>query len=658
MVKFEKLFEPVAIGNVELKNRITLAPYGIRMAGPDGCVNKRHIDYYKAKAKGGVGLIEVEAAAINNREAGPTSAGILGVYSDYHLHALNELAETIKMYTRAILQITHLGREVTPADIGGLTAVAPSPIPDPVICDYLGKTYPVRELKIDEIETIENEFAEAAGRARRAGFDGVELHGCHGYLLAEFLSPLTNKRGDGYGGSLENRARFVLETIQRMRERVTSDFPIIYRISADEFIEGGLRLEESVPISKMLEDVGVDCIHVSGSVYTTCDEQVPPMYVPHGNLVHLAEAVKKAVQVPIITVGGINTPEFAEKILEDGKADLVSLGRALVADPEWPSKALEGRPEDIIPCIRCNHCLWRETKRSVHRCSTNFFAGREGDYEIRSVEEPRKVLVAGGGPAGLEAARIAALRGHEVTLYEKSSKLGGLLHAATVPEFKKDIVPLIEYLSRQIKKLGVKLVLGREATPEVVKKIGPYALIVAVGSPPEIQQPKGVDQSIHITSVDALLRKTGNKILIAGGGYIGCDVAAFLSGQGKQVTVITRREKIMTDMEYFARKRLLKICEENKVRFMTDVMLHEVKGKSAVIMDRNWRRTVVDVDNVVHECRQCNGMRQCYVCLKVRNNPVKQFINSAPIVRAVGDCLGIGDIEHAMHSGFLAGYEI
>ena len=478
--------------------------------------------------------------------------------------------------------------------------------------------------------------------------------------MNQFLSPYSNKRADLYGGDLEGRARFPLEVVERVREKIGSEFPLTYRMSADEFVPGGITLEDARSFAKMLEERGVNCISVSGTIYETCEYQIPPMYVPHGNLVHLAKAIKDVVKIPVIAVGGISDPEFAEKILEEGKADLIAMARALVADPELPKKTAQGRVEDIIPCIRCNGCVEKEEMRYPHRCAVNFLTGREGDYKITRAEKRKKVLVVGGGPAGMEAARVAALRGHEVMLHEKNKELSGLLFAASAPQFKQDIRRLIEYLPTQIRKLNVKTELGKEVTPDTVKSVKPDVLVVATGFWPTLANVPGETEGMVVTTIDAVLGKAklGEKILMVGGGYIGCDIAVFLAEQGKKVTIVTNRGGLAEDIEYFSRKLLWQMIDKAAIEYRTEVRFDGVSEKGAVIIDKEFGKRTINVDTVIFDCRQCNWTSQCISCRRHRKDVTKSFKGLAPEVCMVGDCVDPRNIEAAIKEGFLAGYEI
>jgi len=645
-----------------VKNRIVLPPYRTRFAATDGFVSEKHIHYYRARALGGAGLVEVEASYIDEKASATRGEGTLAVSDDRYMLGLSELAEEIKLGgARAVVQLNHFGRQCTPGD--GKIPVAPSAIPDKAIVAMIGRTYPVRELSLMEIEEIVESFGQAAKRAKASEFDGVEIHGAHGYLLNEFVSPYANRRTDAYGGDLQGRARFCLECVERVREKVGSEFPLLYRMSADDYVSGGITLDEAKSFAKMLEDQGVDCIHVSASFYESAEHQVSPTYFPRGNLVHLAEAIKEALGVPVIAVGGISDPEFAERILQEGKADLVAMARALVADPDLPNKAREGRLEDIRPCIRCatfDSCNNRDPLRWPHRCAVNFLVGREGDYEIRPALTARKIVVVGGGPAGMEAARVAALRGHDVTLYEQNAKLGGLLVGVSTQPFKEDIGRLVDHLSTQIRKLGVKIELGKEATPELLRSVNPHAVILAVGWDSSIGRPPGISKERVATAVDVLLGevRVGDTAIVVGGGLFACELALFLSRQGKNVTIVTRKPKdqLASDAEYWSKKVLLDMLTRNGIQFLTQVRVHEVTPEGVTVIDKEFTRRSVKADIVILECRQCNAERQCLKCLKIRKDVVKPFRDVAPSVYPIGDCAEPRTIKSAIHEGFQYAY--
>ncbi len=413
-MKNSQLMQPFTLGKLKLRNRIVMAPVLSRLCNPEGIVSSKLIDYYVERAKGGVGLIVIEYCYIDRKES-KASQGQLGVYDDQLIAGLAELAESIQEYgAKVILQICHAGRS-TSAKIMGRQPIAPS-----AAASYTGEM--AREMNAEEIESTIQAFADAAYRAKAAGFDGVEIHGAHGYLLAQFLSPYTNLRGDIYG---KDRGLFGLQTLDRVRSRVGRDYLVGYRISADEFIQGGITLEESKAFSRRLEKQGIDYLHVSAGMPESGQNIVIPVYFSQGHLLHLAEGIKAEARVPVIAVGAIHRPDLAEDALRKGKADLIAMGRALIADPQLPNKIKAGREADICPCLRCNEgCRVRMEEGKTQRCAVNAEVGREGRMKIRPSPRARRVCVIGGGPAGLEASRILGLRGHRVILLEKRESTG------------------------------------------------------------------------------------------------------------------------------------------------------------------------------------------------------------------------------------------
>lgn len=459
-----------------------------RLATPEGAVTPELIRYYEARAEGGTGLVTVEMCS--PEPAGRHRKHELGILHDGFLPGLRELTSRLRAAgARPAIQIGHAGGH-TREDVTGVPPVAPSALPHQVQEVDVRTVVPLA-LTRERIRAIVGAFAEAAERAKRAGFEVVEIHGAHGYLIAQFLSPLDNHRTDEYGGSLPNRARVALEVLEACRRRV-GDFPVIFRYSADEYAPGGFTLDEAREIAPWLVDAGADALHVTGGCYRSRPSgalMIPPMGYPEATFLHLARAIKARVAVPVIAVGRLHDPALAERLLTEGQADMVALGRQLIADPGWPRKVRDGRLDEIRPCVACNTCVDGMREGDRLHCLVNPLAAREPEFELRPASRPRRVLVVGGGPAGMEAARLLALRGHRVTLVERERELGGQLRlAAKAPVFQNVatdapvLLRLVEFLARQLAKAGVDVRLGRVVTAEFVKDLRPEVVVLATGA--------------------------------------------------------------------------------------------------------------------------------------------------------------------------------
>ena len=491
---FPHLFTPGRIGSLTLKNRILKAPQSSGMSNMDGTVSERLVRYYRDQAAGGAGCIVVEYAYVD--DIGAKSAHChLGISSNEHIPGLAWLAENIReMGSVPGIQIEHCGRQKF---LGTQPICAPSAIPWPKLWDQYGVQAVPHVLTVEEIQDIVHAFGDSALRAKQAGFELVEIHGAHGYLLTNFFSPHTNHRTDLYGGSLENRMRIYVEIVRDVRKKVGPDFPVTIRLSGTDYEPDGFPIEDTIAMAKVLEKEGIDAFHISGGDHHTMIHQVSPMAMSICHNTWAAEAIKKAVGVPVIASGSITLPQYAEEIIASGKGDFVGLGRPLWADPEWPNKAAADHPEDIRPCIRCNEgCLERTFfNYKAITCALNPVVSREGELKITPAPVKKKVAVVGAGTAGMEAARVLALRGHDVTLYEEKDKKGGLLHEAAAPEFKADIRPFMQYQITAIEKLGIPVV-QKKATPADLE--GFDAVVCATGSLPIIPNLPGVDKPIAV----------------------------------------------------------------------------------------------------------------------------------------------------------------
>ena len=635
-----KLWEPFRIGRMELKNRVVMPPMVTRYATDDGFVTERTRDYYGARARGGAGLIIVEATYVHRQ--GCAFANQLGISDDKFLPGMSELVNTVHKHGAKIgIQLHHGGREASSA-LCGLQPVAPSPLPG-----MAGET--PKEMTIEEIAEAVAYFADAALRAKMAGFDGIELHGAHGYLIDQFLSPTSNKRKDEYGGNVRHRARFLLEVIADVKETVGDDYPVWCRLDGKEYGVEGITLEDAQKTARLVQEAGLAAIHVTGWGPATPTNRTTPTLVS-AVIEELAEGIKKAVSIPVIAVGRI-TPEDGERLLREGKADLIAIGKAMLADPEWVNKVASGKMDDINPCIICNEC--RDDIRNPTvvgiRCSANAALGREKESEIVPAAKPKKVLVVGGGPAGMEAARVAALRGHQVTLWEKESRLGGQLVQAAIPPHKDRIAPLYKYLETQLQKLGVKVQPGKEATATAVAEFKPDAVVVATGIKPFLPDIPGLDKAQAVQAGDVLEGKVevGQKVAIIGGELVGCETAEFLADQGRQVTVMRRGAEMATSVGPGNRAFFLSRLLDKGVTMLREIRYDGVSHEGVIITAKDGEKGTIEADTVV--------LAAGFVSDTALYKAIKDKVSE---VYCVGDCVEPRTIRDAISEGFRTGQKI
>jgi 2,4-dienoyl-CoA reductase-like NADH-dependent reductase (Old Yellow Enzyme family)/thioredoxin reductase len=637
----QSLFKPIKIGNLQLSNRIILSPMVTGYANAKGEITDRQISYYRERAKGGVGLIITESNYVSIEGRGNIQR--LGLHRDDLIVGHKKLTEETHKYSVPICaQLAHNGTICSPK--GNCLYPVSScsrnyfETGDP----YIGLV--PRKLKISEIQDIVKAYGQAARRAREAGFDAVQLHGAHGYLTFQFLSPRLNNRSDEYGGTKEGRAKFLLDILREVRKQVGPEFPILSRLNAEDNLPGGYTMEFTKWLAKELVNNGVNEINLTMGTYEELDLLVKTGVFPQGGLADLTQVLKKEISIPVSVVGRIKNPEVADKIVADGKADLVYLGRALIADPEWPKKAMNGSAESIRPCISCNRgCFQRLMDGLDINCTVNPLVGREGDIRLKSTTHAKRVLIVGAGPAGLEAARVAAGVGHEVLLYEKTNQLGGQLNAAGKLPYKDEEIPaLIKWLSRQAKEAGAKIRLNHEIDSEGIERLKPDAVIIATGSDPMILDIPGSEMP-HVISADDVLttpKNIGEKVFIIGGGLVGTETAEFLVDQGRDVTIVEMREKILYDAEVVPKKALLERISEKGVKVIVGTEVLEINNAGLVVRFLGERREF-EADTIVLAA----GRRSC-------KNLKRKIDTKRYTLLEIGDTIRPRNIQSAIQEGF------
>lgn len=633
-----ELFRPGRIGKLEIKNRIVMLPMGTRYADEEGFVTDRIIDYYEERARGGAGLIIVEISCVDS-PVGKVIRNSLAIDEDKFIPGLAKLAAAIKKHgARAAIQVGHAGNAGRP-EITGLLPVGPSPV------KRKGLYVLPRELNTGEIQRLVLCFAMAAERAKQAGFDGVEIHGAHMYLVSQFLSAAWNKRDDIYGGNLENRVRFLKEIIASTREWVGEDFPVWCRINAEEEgIPGGTDLAEARLTAEMIQG-SIDALSVSASgsgarAFIKTSPDLPGILLP------LAGAIKKAVNIPVIAAGRI-TPEIGKEAIQKGMVDFIGWGRSLISDPELPLKLMEGNTDEIRPCIACLRCYFEAEPIA---CSVNACAGKEKELKIVPTDRPQKVFVVGGGPAGMEAARVAALRGHRVTLFEKGPQLGGqLLLAHLPPEKKKMIQPLTGYLTNQLRMLGIEVKLGKEVTRQLIDKEKPDSVILATGIIPFVPDIPGMDLAHVVKALDVLagMEEVGERVVIIGGELVGCETADFLASKGKKVVLVRRGTRMAEKMQVGRRRSLLDRLIEQGVVMLTDVHYEKIVPEGVVITDKAGNRQLIEADSVVVAAGS-RPNRNLLEQLDKKDGDRK--------ICSAGDCLDPRGIKEAIEEGYRAAF--
>ncbi len=708
---YRHLNSPVSIGGLELRNRIAMAAMGVEIADEDGHAREPIIAYYEERARGGVGLIITEVAAVAYPQ-GATAARQLAISSDDYLPGLSELTDRVHRHgARIALQMVHHGKVARLDTKQGRPLLVPSmprfkganDMAGDLSREELGWMMAAagnerpryKEADADDIAWVVDAFASAAERARRAGFDGVELHAAHGYLLSGFLSPAWNFREDDYGGSRENRARLLCEVIGEAKRRAGQDFPIWARIDCREFrVPGGIEPEDAVRTAELAVAAGADAIHVSAYSDSTSGPAFTDGPLTHTESAYVEETarVKAQIDVPVIAVGRIE-PEEADRLIREDRADLVAMARKLLADPALAQKLSEGRPEDIRPCIYCYTCVAQPFFDRPVRCAVNPITAKESDLadtERKRTESPRRILIVGGGPAGLEAARIARLRGHEVLVCEKSAQLGGTLRFAALvyPPNER----LLDWLENQVRKLGVEIRLETEVTRETIREWAADEVIVAAGARREKPEIPGVERAhvfdgddlralltgqddaqasskvswvarlavragraTGITTSPSRLREAsraympiGKQIVVVGGGLVGLELAEFLAERGRTVHVLEEGPKFGLEMAHPRRWRALDDLRRHGVALLERTRVLSI-GERTVEIERSSTS-----DQIVRDSIEADSV---ILALGLSANPgVAAELKAAGVpVREIGDVTGVGYLEGAIHDGFHAG---
>jgi 2,4-dienoyl-CoA reductase-like NADH-dependent reductase (Old Yellow Enzyme family)/thioredoxin reductase len=637
--QFPMLFEPGSIGCLEIKNRIIMPPMITLYVTPEGGVTERLIEHYVERARGGAGLIITEASY-------PRPSGYSGricLNNDKLIPGLERLVQAVhREGVKIVCEINpHRGRadEYDPASA--------SEIPHP----FTGVV--PRQLSSTNIKELVQAFGEGVRRAKEAGYDGVMIHG--GYLVEEFLSPMTNKRKDEYGGDVKGRARLALELVRTAKEKAGPKYPVTFRLQADEKVPEGFEVKDAIVVCKMLQEEGIDAVDICAGCQETPEWMIPTRYWPPGCNADLAQAIRRELSIPVSVAGKINDPYIAERILEEGKADFVDMGRALIADPELPNKAMEGRVNEIRKCIACQRCVeTTNLERIPLICSINPASGRENEFNtrLRPAHKKKRVLVVGGGPGGMEAAIISAQKGLDVTLWEAEDRLGGQLILSLVPPGKESIESFLSYLKMELEKLKVRIELQKRATVAAVTEYAPEVIIIATGSTPSSLDIPGIE-SHNVMDCRQVLSgesQTGDRVVIIGAGLIGCETADFLAQQGKKVTLACPEDAPMSleIVDRATRKLLLDRLEAKTVEIFAGIkQFLKITPQAVVVTNKEGNESNLETDSVVLSTGSLPD-----------NSLARSVKGKVPEIYEVGDCVAVRRISHAVLEGAQAALRI
>lgn len=648
-MNFKSTFSPMYIGKMLVKNRLVVPAMDSAMCEDDGTIKKMACDYYGARAKGGFGIVITEIAAVDERAMG--MPGEPRLYSDEYIPGLKKLANAIHTGgAKAIVQLHHAGRETT-ASMIGQTPTAPSSIPSPVYRE------PVNEYTTEQVYELIDSYIQASVRCKKAGFDGIEFHSAHGYMGLQFMSPRTNKRIDEFGGGFGGRSYFHKLIIEGIRRECGEDFAIIVRMDSFEGRIGGLDETESIVFARLLESYGADALNVSAGTYAAWDIIVPPADMGQGWNWRIAKRIKEAVNIPVMTAGRFADPYAVELAIERGDTDFVCLGRQSIADPEYPNKMAGGDLDDIVPCLGCTQrCMSFNDHDSLQEgdwgvsCMLNPMSNNRKEVQYDPTENPKKVMIIGAGVAGMEAAWIAAERGHDVTLYEKNeeSKVGGQFLIAAYPPFKQNLTEAIRYYKHMCVKNGVKMVFNKKVDTEFIKSEKPDVLIVATGAVPFKLNIPGKDAPNVYQANDVLVGKSilGNSALVIGGGMVGCETAEFCKDYCEKVALVEMKDDVAVDLYMTVRSRLLKRLKEEEVEIYTNTKVSKIEGNT-VFAEKDGQEIVLDgFDNII---------------FAVGSKPEEQFENVKDLaneVYVIGDAKQARTALEAIYEGAKVGMAI